>query len=122
MDDVDSSLEIRNITIYMVLVGAIHISGGYFIYQFISFPGSLHTIIGTLMMVFGSLTFCSSLAVWLQKSMAVKVIAGVGVVIGVPFIIFAVSFLAPISALLYATRLDYTRTSHVNNPSERDYN
>ena len=106
MYGVDRSLEIRNVIIWMVLVGAIHIFGGYFIYQFISFPSSFHTIFGILMMVFGALTFCSSLAVWLQKSMVVKIIAGVGVVIGVPFIIFAVAFLAPISALLYATRLD----------------
>ena len=122
MGDVGRSLEIRNLTILMVFAGAIHILGGYYIYQFISFPGSFHTEIGILMIVFGFLTFCSSLAVWLQKSRATKVIAGVGVAICVPFIIFVSYFLTLIAALLYATRLDYTRTSRVTKPSEWDDN
>jgi hypothetical protein len=118
MDYVGRSPKIRNVTIFMVFVGAIHILCGYFIYQFISFPGSFHTIIGMLMMVFGFLTFCSSLTVWLQKSMATKVIAGVGVAICVPFIIFVLYFLVSISALLYATKLDYTRKSLMSKPTE----
>ena len=118
MDDVGRSLEVRNVAIFMVFAGVIHILGGYFIYQFISFPGSFHTIIGMLMMVFGFLTFCSSLTVWLQKSMATKVIAGVGIAICVPFIIFVVYFLVAISSLLYATKLDYTRKSLTNKPTE----
>jgi uncharacterized membrane protein HdeD (DUF308 family) len=98
----------RDPTFFGVLTGIIHILGGYVIYQYISYPGSHHIEIGTLMMVFGILTICSYLALWLNKSWTSKAFAGVGIVICVPFIKFSFYFLAALFALIFAARLTTT--------------
>lgn len=105
MNAVGMKFKDRDPTFFGVLTGLIHILGGYVIYQYISYPGSHHIEIGTLMMVFGVLTICSYLALSFKKSWAAKVFAGVGIAICVPFIIFSFYFLAALSALIFAARL-----------------
>lgn len=88
MNDVGGESGIRNATILMVLAGAFYIYLGYMSFQFsITMQDPFQSTIGTFMIVFGFLTFCVSLVVWLQKPWATKIIAGIGVVFGGTLII-----------------------------------
>jgi uncharacterized membrane protein (DUF2068 family) len=79
----------RNTTILLILLGLLDISLGYQSVQFsLIMSSSILMIVAALMIVFGVLTFCASLVVWLQKSWATKVIAGVAVATCVTLIIF----------------------------------
>lgn len=113
MNDVDRPSEVRNATILMILAGALHIYLGYFSFQ-LSIMNShpFQTTIGTIMIIFGTLTFCASLIVWLQKSWATKVIAGVGIAVCGTLIIFGYYLIAVIVfAPLYWFAIKWIRTS-----------
>ena len=123
MNDADRSPEVRNATILMVLTGVFNIYTGYQFFQFPEIlPNSFHTIIGTLMIVFGFLTFCASLAVWLQKTWATKIVAGVGVAVCATFILFGYYLAILLIVLLYGATIDYIRKSRVIITSDWDDN
>ena len=98
----------------MVLGGAFHIYIGYQFYLLpLLIPQTFQTIFGTLMIAFGFLSVCASLAVWLQKSWATKIIAGVGVASCVTLVIFGYYLMIILVALLYKAAIDHLRISRV---------
>ena len=107
----------------MVLMGAFHIYLGYHSYQFsIIFPNSFHTLVGTLMVVLGILSFCASLAVWLQNPWAPKIIAGVGGASCVTLVIFGYYLMIIVVALISVAAIDHIRDSRVTELSDWDDN
>ncbi len=113
MNDVDRPSEVQKATILLILTGALHIYHGYTSFQFsIIFPDPFQSIIGTFMIVFGFLTFCTSLIVWLQKSWATKLIAGIGIVIcGTLIILGYYLFSIIVFAPIYWVAIKWIRTS-----------
>ena len=72
--------QVQNTIILLLIVGGLDISLGIQSIQFSYMTSSsFQAIIGVLMIICGLLTFCTSLVVWLQKSWATKLIAGVGI-------------------------------------------
>ncbi|MHA1964719.1 MAG: hypothetical protein ACXACG_06590 [Candidatus Thorarchaeota archaeon] len=110
----------------MVLGGAFHIYLGYWSFQidlgYISYPilFPFNTIVGTLMIVLGVLTFAASLAVWLQKSWASKTIAGIGVASCVALIIFGYYLMIIVVGLVYWAAIDHIRANRVTELSDWD--
>ncbi len=105
----------------MVLLGANDIYLGYWFFQFsIMFPDSFNTIVGTLMIVFGILTFCASLAVWLQKAWAAKIIAGVGGASCVTLVVFGYYLMIIVVAIISKATIDHIRNSRVIELSDWD--
>ena len=101
MNDDYRPSQVQNATILLILAGALHIYLGYVSFQLsIMIPDPFQTTIGTIMIIFGSLTFCASLVVWLQNAWATKLIAVVGVAACAAAAIFAyygmIIILAPI--------------------------
>lgn len=89
MNDVLKPSGTRNTTILLTLLGLLEISLGIQSIQFSSIMSfSLLMIVGALMIIFGLLTFCASLIVWLQKSWATQVITVVGAAACVTLIMF----------------------------------
>ena len=113
MDNDYRPSKIQNATILLILVGTLAIYLGYqsFQWSIISlFP--IQAIVGTLMIVFGFLTLCISLAVWLQKSWAIRIIAGVGIGFVVTLVVFGYYLIAVIVfAPLYWFAIKWIRTS-----------
>ena len=85
-------------------------------------PNSFHEIVGICMIVFGVLTLCASLAVWLKKAWAAKIIAGVGGASCVTLIIFGYYLVIIVVALISVAAIDYIRASRVSEPSDWDDN
>lgn len=99
MNDKEKQVGIRNATILMILAGAFNIYLGYSSFQFeIIYPEFYHAIIGTTMIVFGLLTFCVSVVVWLQKSWSIKLIVGICVVVCVAFVVLGLYLMIIIEA------------------------
>lgn len=89
MNDIEKQYGTRNATILMILAGLLHILFGYQSYQlFTAFPDSFLIIAGTSMMIFGVITLCTGLVVWLQRPWATRVIAGVGIAVCANLIVF----------------------------------
>lgn len=102
MDDIDKQVGVRNATILMIIAGAFNIYLGYVSFQLeIPYPDFYHAIIGMIMIAFGLLTFCMSLVVWIQKSWAAKVIAGIGVAVCVALIVFGLFLMIIIELPIY---------------------
>ena len=105
----------------MVLLGALDVYSGYQFYQIsIIYSTSVNAIVGILMIVFGILTLCVSFAVWLQKTWAAKVIAGVGAANCVTLIIFGFYLVIIVVALISAAAIDSIRNSRVVEHSNWD--
>jgi hypothetical protein len=102
--------KVRNATILMVLAGVFNIYLGSQSYLLaLAIPNSLLMVSGTLIMVFGLLPSCASLIVWLKKSWAIKMIAGVGMANCVIFIIFGYYLMAFFIAPIYWFAIDQLR-------------
>jgi hypothetical protein len=94
----------------MVLAGVFNIYLGYQSYLLaLAMPNPLLMTFGTLMMVFGLLPSCASLIVWLQKSWAIKMIAGVGVANCVIFIMTGFYLMVVFVAIIYWLAIDQLR-------------
>lgn len=112
MNDVEKQAGTRNATILMVLVGANHLYLSYSSYQFsIIMSNPFQAIIGTVMLVFGVLTFYASLIVWQQKSWATKIIAGIGVAVCGTLIISGFYLMGVILAPIYWFAIKWIRPS-----------
>ncbi|MBE0526800.1 MAG: hypothetical protein IH631_07645 [Candidatus Thorarchaeota archaeon] len=61
------------------------------------------------MILFSALTFCTSLIVWLQKSWATKIIAGVGIAICPVLVIFGVYLMIIIIAPIHWVAINQIR-------------
>lgn len=119
MNDVEKQPGVRNATILMVLVGAFNIYLGYTSYQLsVVFPDPSQTVVGTVMIVFGLFTFCASLIVWLQKSWATKIIAGIGVAVCGTLIISGFYLMGIILAPIYYIAINQLRIRRVINHSD----
>jgi hypothetical protein len=79
---------------------------------------SLLAEVGIFMFVLGALSFCTSLTVWLLKSRATKIVAGVGVVICVSYVLFGYYLLAVLPAIIYWVAISQLRTSHMTETSD----
>ncbi|TFG34537.1 hypothetical protein EU527_03170 [Candidatus Thorarchaeota archaeon] len=75
----------RNATILMILAGALNTILGYLS---IIIPDYFQLLVGTSMIVFGVVSFCTSLVIWFQKPWAMKIITVVGVAVCVNLIVF----------------------------------
>ena len=115
MNDVDRPSEVQKATILLIFAGALEIYLGYTMFQLsliVSWP--IQTTVVTVMMVLGLLTLCVSLVVWLQKSWATKMIAGVGIVgcatlVIISYYLIAIILFAPI----YWIAIKWVRTSQL---------
>ena len=110
MSDGERSSKVRNATILMVLAGVFNIYLGY--ESYLLALAILHPLLmtfGTLMMVFGLLPSCASLIVWLQKSWATKMIAGVGAANCVILIISGYYLMIIFVAIIYWLAIDQLR-------------
>ena len=118
MDDDYRPSQVQNATILLILAGALHIYLGYVSFQLsIMIPNPFQTTIGTIMIIFGTLTFCASLVVWLQKSWATKIIAGVGIAIcGTLVILGYYLFSIIVFAPIYWVAINWIRTSQPEIP------
>ena len=119
MNDVERQSGTRNATILMVFGGAFHLYLGYTMFQIsliISDPS--RTLVGTVMVVLGFLTFCVSLVVWLQKSWATKIIAVVGIAACAAAIIFAYFGMIIIIAPTYWIAINQLRIKRVIDHSD----
>jgi hypothetical protein len=106
----ERSSEVRNATILMVLAGVLNICFGYQSYLLaLAILNSLLMTFGTLMMVFGLLPSCASLTVWLKKSWATKVIAGVGAANCVILIMSGFYLMVILFAPIYWLAIDQLR-------------
>jgi len=103
----------------MVLGGALHIYLGYQSYYFsILLPLPFLAIMGSIVLVFGILSLCASLAVWFQKSWATTIIAGIGITSCGILVIFGYYLVGFFFALIYWAALNYIRTNQVAQPSD----
>lgn len=119
LNDVDRSSEIRNAIILIVVGGVFQIYLGSQSYLLsLIIPDSFHTLFGTLMIVYGILSLCASLTVWLQKSWATITIAGVCVASCVTLIVFAYYMIIFIVAPIYGAAIDQLRTSRMIESSD----
>ena len=101
----------------MVLAGAIQIYSGYQLYQMtIIFSDSFFLIVGTLWVIFGLLSLCTSPIIWQQKSWVTKIIAGIGVAFCGTSVIFGYYLVVVFFAPLYWAVIDYIRTSREIQP------
>lgn len=118
MNEVERYSRVRNATILMVLGGLLLIYTGYqFIQIFIVIPYPPNFIHGVLMIIFGILTLCTSLPVWIQKTWAPTAVKGLSILVCGTLVLFG--FLIPVAvfALCYWVALDYmkdNRASHVS--------
>jgi hypothetical protein len=98
----ERSSEVRNATIMVVLAGvfAIYLGSQAYLLALV-IPDSFLMITATIMMVFGLLSFCASLAVWQQKSWAIKLIVGIGVTICVILVLSGIYLMIIIFAPSY---------------------
>jgi len=98
----EMKLETRNATILMILVGALLIYTGYqFHLMTIIMPFPFHPIYGIFLIVFGVLSFCTSLVVLFRESWAPRMIAGVGIAVCVTQIIFGFLYPTVVFAAIY---------------------
>ncbi len=113
MDNDYRASQVQNAIVLLILVGALDIYLGLqSFYLSIIIPDSFQTIVGTLMLVFGSLTLCTSLMAWLQKPWATKIIAGVGIAVVMTLVIFGFYLIALILfAPIYWVAIKWIRTS-----------
>ncbi|MGY5859860.1 MAG: hypothetical protein RTU63_10865 [Candidatus Thorarchaeota archaeon] len=110
MNDVGGSSRIRNATILMVFAGAFYLYLGYTFFQIsIIMHDPIQSILGTLMIVFGVLTFCTSLIVWRQNPWVTKIIAGIGIAICGVVIIFGAYLMIIIIAPIYWVTINQFR-------------
>jgi hypothetical protein len=118
--NIDSrSSEVRNATILVFFGGVFQIYLGYQSYLLsIELPHSFLMIVSILMLVLGALSFCASLPVWLLKSWATKIVAGVGVAICVSYILFGYYLMVVIPAIIYWVAIRQLRTSRVTEISD----
>jgi hypothetical protein len=105
--------QVQNATILLILVGALDIYLGFQSFHLsIIIPNPFQTIVGTLMLVFGVLTLCTSLIAWLQKPWATKIIAGVGITVVVTLVLLGVYLIALILfAPIYWVAINWIRAS-----------
>ncbi len=101
MNDVEKQSGTKNATILMVFGGAFQLYLGYTYYQLsLLLSWDFRTLIVSVLIVIGLLTFCVGLIVWLQKAWATKLIAVVGIAACAAAAIFAyygmIIILAPI--------------------------
>ena len=113
MNDVDRPSEVQKATILLIFAGALEIYLGLQTFQFsLIIPDPILTIVGTTMPVYGVLTFCASLIVWIQKSWATKMLAGVGIVVCATLVILGYYLIAIILfAPIYWIAIKWVRTS-----------
>ena len=112
LNDVEKQTGTRNATIMMVFVGALHIYNGFVFYLgSIIFPYPSQTIVAPVMIVFGLLTLCASLIVWLQKPWATKVITVVGVAVCGTLLLTGFYLMGIILAPIYWFAIKWIRTS-----------
>ena len=119
MNDVERQSGIKNATILMVLGGAFHLYFGYASYQLsIVISNPFQVIVGTVLIVFGLLTFCASLIVWLQKSWATKIITGIGVAACATLFFSGFYLMIIIVATIYGLAIKQFRIRRVVNHSD----
>ncbi len=113
MDNDYRASQVQNAIVLLILVGTLDIYLGLqSFYLSIIIPDSFQTIVGTLMLVFGSLTLCTSLMAWLQKPWATKIIAGVGIAVVMTLVIFGFYLIGLILfAPIYWVAIKWIRTS-----------
>ncbi len=117
MDNVERSSKVRNATILMVLGGALQIYLSYWSFQFsIIYPHPMHIVIGTLMIVTGTLSFCVGLAIWLQKSWAATAVASIGVAVCGTLLFLGYYLIIFLFGPLYWVVIDHIRAGRVAQP------
>ena len=108
--------QIQNATILLIFGGIFHLYLGYTMFQLsVMSPGSFQTIIGTIMVAIGILTFCTSLLVWFQSPWATKIIAVVGITACASSVALGYFLIIIIIAPLYWYAIKWIRT---NSPSK----
>jgi hypothetical protein len=94
----------------MVLAGVFNIYFGYESYLLaLEIPNSFFMTLWTLMMVFGLFAFCTSLIVWLQKSWATILIAGLGITSCAILIMLGFYLMIIFVAIIYWLAIDQLR-------------
>ncbi len=120
MNDVERSSGVKNATILMVLGGLILIYTGYQVSTIL--PNSFHPLFGILMIVFGILSLCAGLPIWLQKSWARTIIIGIGIAVCGTLVIFGYYLIIIFFAPWYWAAIDYIRPSRADQPPDWDDN
>jgi hypothetical protein len=105
--------QIQKATILLVLAGVLSILLGYQSSQWsVIYLDHIQAIIGILVLAFGFLTLCISIAVWLQKPWTTRVIAGIGIGIVTTLVVFGFYLISVIIfAPLYWFAIKWVRTS-----------
>lgn len=107
----------------MVLGGSLHIYLGYQSYQLsLTLPLPFLAIMGTIVFVFGILSFCASLTIWLQKTWAPTIITGIGIASCGTLVIFGYYTVGFFFALIYWAAISYIKSSRVSQSSDWDEN
>jgi hypothetical protein len=111
--DVNKSSEVQKATILIILTGALEIYLGYQSIQLsLIFSNFIQAVFGAIMPVFGLLTLCASLIVWLQNSWATRIITFLGVAVCATLIIFGFYLIAIVLFTpLYWVAINWIRTS-----------
>ncbi|MFW9843133.1 MAG: hypothetical protein ACFFEV_01005 [Candidatus Thorarchaeota archaeon] len=98
----EMKLGTRNATIILILVGVLLIYTGYQFHQIaIIMHNPLQSTYGTFLIVFGALSFCTSLSVLFRKSWAPGMIVGVGVAVCVTQLVFGYYLIIVVFAVIY---------------------
>ena len=115
----NGSSEIRNTIILTVVGGVFQIYLGTQSYLLsLLIPDSFHALLGTLMIVYGILSICASLLVWLQKSWTIVLIIGVCVASFATLIIFASYMMTFIVVPIYGAAINQLKNSQMLEPSD----
>ena len=106
--------EIRNTIILTAIGGVFQIYLGTQSYLLsLVFPDSFHMLLGTLMIVYGILSLCASLSVWLQKTWTILLIIGICIASCATLIIFASYMMIFIIIPIYGAAIDQLRNSQM---------
>lgn len=117
MNTVERPSSVRNATILMVLGGLLLIYSGYQVYYFsITTPFAYSPIFGIFSLVLGIISLCTSLPVWLQKSWAATIVAGIGIVVCGAHIILGYYLVVVVYAPWYWAAYDYVQQSTAAQP------
>jgi hypothetical protein len=113
LSDVEKQSRTNNATILLAIGGAFHLYLSYTMFQpLVIIPDSFQITIGTVMALFGLLTLCVSLIVWLQKPWVTNLIAIVGVAACAAAVIFGYFLMIIILAPIYWFAIKWIRTSN----------
>jgi uncharacterized membrane protein len=121
LNDASKSSEVKKAVILLSLAGVLQFFLGYQSYQFsIMLPLPVLAIMGTIMLVFGILSFCASLAIWMQKSWATTIITGIGIMSCGTLVMFGYYLVGFFFALVFYAAICYIKSSRVTQSSDWD--